>query len=64
MADRGGGRHRQGSKPGRSAVPEKICATCGRPFSWRRKWARDWDEVRYCSQACRAGRRDSGFVPR
>ncbi|MFN3591991.1 MAG: DUF2256 domain-containing protein [Thermaurantiacus sp.] len=34
-------------------LPQKICAHCGRPFAWRRKWARDWDEVRYCSDACR-----------
>jgi hypothetical protein len=31
----------------------KICATCGRPFSWRKKWERNWDEIRYCSSACR-----------
>ncbi|MBP0443578.1 DUF2256 domain-containing protein [Roseomonas sp. SSH11] len=37
-------------------LPEKLCAVCGRPFAWRRKWARDWDAVRYCSEACRAGR--------
>ncbi|RST30464.1 DUF2256 domain-containing protein [Sphingomonas ginkgonis] len=37
-------------------LPEKICAACGRPFSWRKKWARDWDEVRYCSDRCRSGR--------
>ncbi|MCR0980809.1 DUF2256 domain-containing protein [Roseomonas populi] len=37
-------------------LPEKTCATCGRPFSWRRKWARDWDAVRHCSDACRSGR--------
>lgn len=35
--------------------PEKICATCGRRFAWRRKWADDWDEVRYCSRGCRGG---------
>jgi hypothetical protein len=46
---RGGG-HR---KP---FLPEKPCAACGRPFSWRKKWARDWEQVRYCSEACRAGR--------
>ena len=22
-------------------------------FGWRKKWARDWDSVRYCSDACR-----------
>ncbi|WP_072756002.1 DUF2256 domain-containing protein [Thermomonas hydrothermalis] len=40
----------------KSELPQKICATCGRPFQWRRKWARDWPSVRYCSQRCR-GRR-------
>ncbi|WP_292884336.1 DUF2256 domain-containing protein [Nisaea sp.] len=34
-------------------LPEKICVTCRRPFAWRRKWARAWDEVRYCSERCR-----------
>jgi hypothetical protein len=37
-------------------LPEKICAACGRPFAWRRKWARDWEQVRFCSEACRSGR--------
>lgn len=33
--------------------PDKVCAACGRTFAWRRKWARDWEQVRYCSDACR-----------
>jgi hypothetical protein len=37
-------------------LPEKICAACARPFTWRRKWARDWDAVKYCSDACRTGK--------
>ena len=36
-----------------SRRPEKICATCGRSFSWRRRWEHSWDEVRHCSAACR-----------
>ena len=32
---------------------EKACATCGRTITWRKKWERDWDAVRYCSDACR-----------
>jgi hypothetical protein len=36
--------------------PPKTCAACGRPFAWRRKWARDWPNIRYCSDACRDGR--------
>ena len=34
-------------------LPVKTCAACGRPFTWRKKWARDWDAVRYCSDRCR-----------
>ena len=32
---------------------DKICKRCGRAFSWRKKWERDWDAVKYCSDACR-----------
>ncbi|WP_030484723.1 DUF2256 and DUF3253 domain-containing protein [Nocardioides aequoreus] len=32
---------------------EKTCASCGRRIEWRKKWERDWEQVRYCSQACR-----------
>ena len=31
----------------------KNCQTCGRSFSWRKKWEKDWDVVKYCSDACR-----------
>ncbi|MFM5573296.1 DUF2256 domain-containing protein [Aeromonas sp. 602200] len=37
-------------------LPEKICHVCQRPFSWRRKWARSWEVVRYCSERCRHAR--------
>jgi len=36
-------------------LPRKVCAACGRTMVWRRKWARVWDEVRYCSDRCRRG---------
>ncbi|MFM8865899.1 MAG: DUF2256 domain-containing protein [Limnohabitans sp.] len=39
----------------KSDLPQKICATCGLPFTWRRNWARDWEQVRYCSERCRKG---------
>ncbi|MFD1480523.1 DUF2256 domain-containing protein [Paracoccus nototheniae] len=43
----------------KSDLPQKICAACGLPFSWRKKWERDWDQVRYCSDRCRGkGARD------
>ena len=31
----------------------KPCASCGRVITWRKKWARDWENVKYCSDACR-----------
>ena len=34
-------------------LPTKVCAACARPFSWRKKWARDWEAVRFCSERCR-----------
>jgi hypothetical protein len=44
------GRQRGGS----TAEPEaKVCVSCGRTIEWRKKWERDWDQVRYCSDACR-----------
>jgi hypothetical protein len=31
----------------------KSCARCGREITWRKKWARDWESVRWCSDGCR-----------
>jgi len=33
--------------------PDKTCVTCGRTITWRKKWERDWEQVRYCSDGCR-----------
>ncbi|ULG70837.1 DUF2256 domain-containing protein [Marinobacterium sediminicola] len=41
-------------------LPVKTCPACLRPFSWRRKWADCWDEVRFCSERCRRQRRSHG----
>jgi hypothetical protein len=45
----------------KSDLPSKRCAACGRPFAWRKKWAKVWDEVRFCSDACRTGRRQAAI---
>jgi hypothetical protein len=37
----------------KSDLPVKTCLVCKRPFTWRKKWARDWENVKYCSQRCR-----------
>jgi hypothetical protein len=37
----------------------KICARCGRTMTWRKAWERSWDEVKFCSEACRSHRPDA-----
>jgi hypothetical protein len=31
----------------------KPCIVCGREFQWRKKWQDNWNQVEYCSRACR-----------
>ena len=42
-----------GVKYAKGNLPTKTCAACARPFTWRKKWARNWEQVKYCSDACR-----------
>ncbi len=37
----------------KSQLPTKICVVCDRPFNWRKKWSKVWQEVKYCSNACK-----------
>ncbi|PSU30443.1 DUF2256 domain-containing protein [Photobacterium aquimaris] len=41
----------------KSVLPQKICVVCRRHFSWRKKWQRCWNDVKYCSERCRRQRR-------
>jgi len=34
-------------------LPTKICPVCNRPFQYRKKWKKDWQNVKYCSQKCK-----------
>jgi len=45
--------HYKGNK---ASLPSKPCAGCGREMTWRRRWARNWEQVKYCSNACRQGK--------
>ncbi|MFL2485854.1 MAG: DUF2256 domain-containing protein [Gammaproteobacteria bacterium] len=40
-------------------LPSKICKVCLKPFSWRKKWEKDWDNVLYCSERCRRSKKTS-----
>ena len=40
-------------------LPSKLCPICKRPFSWRKKWAKVWAEVKYCSALCRSRKQDT-----
>jgi hypothetical protein len=48
-------------KGNKQSLPSKPCVACGRPMSWRKRWAKNWDEVKFCSDACRkAGKGSTG----
>ncbi|TCK29137.1 hypothetical protein EV667_3157 [Ancylobacter aquaticus] len=51
-----------GKRTVKANLPTKTCLVCQRPFTWRKKWSRVWDEVLYCSDACR-GRRQQKSPP-
>ncbi|MGC6429151.1 MAG: DUF2256 domain-containing protein [Flavobacteriales bacterium] len=38
-------------------LPSKICLVCGLSFNWRKKWAREWENVKYCSERCRRNKK-------
>jgi len=39
-------------------LPQKVCVTCERPFTWRKKWEKCWDEVTTCSKSCNGKRKN------
>ena len=47
-------------KGNKSSLPSKICVGCGREMTWRKSWAKNWADVKYCSDACRAHRPKAG----
>lgn len=43
----------------RTDLPTKPCALCARVITWRKKWERSWEQVKYCSDACRRAARSN-----
>jgi hypothetical protein len=54
----------RGFKGNKAALPSKPCLACGRAMSWRKAWAKNWDEVRWCSDACRKKKAQAADAPR
>ena len=49
-------------KGNKTSLPSKPCAACGREMTWRKAWAKNWAEVKFCSERCRRdakGKRDA-----
>ncbi len=41
-------------KGNKAALPQKPCVQCQRPMTWRRAWAKNWADVKFCSDRCRS----------
>lgn len=37
----------------KSDLPKKTCPICKLPFTWRKKWEKNWENVIYCSKKCK-----------
>ncbi|WP_071466903.1 DUF2256 domain-containing protein [Polynucleobacter asymbioticus] len=40
-------------KGNKSFLPSKTCVVCKKEMTWRKSWAKNWESVKYCSDACR-----------
>ncbi|MFM8898898.1 MAG: DUF2256 domain-containing protein [Burkholderiales bacterium] len=45
--------HAASFRGNKAALPSKLCAVCGLTMSWRKRWAKNWAQVKVCSEACR-----------
>lgn len=39
----------------------KLCASCGRVIEPRKKWLKNWDQIKYCSDRCRGQKVNDNF---
>lgn len=40
---------------------EKVCVSCGRIIEMRKKWARNWENIKYCSARCRQNKHPKAY---
>ena len=50
-------RDANGKAVAKGNLPTKVCVVCSRPFTWRKKWEKCWDEVTCCSDSCKRKRK-------
>ncbi len=43
----------EGFKGNKANLPSKPCNVCRREMTWRKAWAKNWADVKYCSEKCR-----------
>ena len=39
----------------------KICEGCGRTIEPRKKWAHQWDQIKFCSEKCRRNKKNNSY---
>lgn len=42
-------------------LKNKICAQCGRCIEPRKKWLKNWEQVKYCSDKCRSSKAPNSY---
>ena len=42
-------------------IDTKICSSCGRTIEYRKKWEKNWSEIKYCSDECRRNKNKFDF---
>ncbi|MFY7992363.1 MAG: DUF3253 domain-containing protein [Bacteriovoracaceae bacterium] len=40
---------------------DKICLSCGRNITYRKKWEKNWPEIKFCSDECRRNKNKFDF---
>jgi len=43
-------------------LPTKICTNCGKPMTWRKRWEKVWEEIKFCSERCRRNKNSKTAV--
>jgi hypothetical protein len=45
-------------------LKSKICSSCGREFEFRKKWEKNWEHVKFCSDECRKNKNKFDYSAR